>query len=109
VAALPLYSKLLHAVTGFTGTSTFSVPAGFTVVVRDIDVVVGIAAGITVVAYDGAGNTFWGVDTGVTTSTKTTFSWRGRQVIPGPDYFSITCDGACDFRSSGYLLSGVAP
>lgn len=109
MTALPLYSKLLLAETGFTGEASLEVPAGYTVVVRDIDVVVGITAGLAVWAYDTTGAQFFGYTWGATTYTKQTASWRGRQVIPGPGYFYVSCDGECDFRASGYLLSGVSP
>lgn len=109
MAALPLYSTVLLAETGFTGEAALAIPAGFTVVVRDIDSVVGVSAGGTIWAYDTGGVQFWGYTFGATLAGKTTSSWRGRQVIPGPGYFYISTDFDADFRASGYLLSGVAP
>jgi hypothetical protein len=109
MAATPLYSRVLIANHAFTGEAALEVPAGFTVVVRDIDAVVGIGAGAAVWAYDTDGVQFWGVNFGVTTYNFNTLSWRGRQVIPGPGYFYISTDASADIRASGYLLSGVAP
>lgn len=109
MTALPLYSRVLISSAGITGTGTFAVPAGFTVVVRDIDVVAGISVGGLVIAYAGDGAKFAANQFGTVSLDYTLWSWRGRQVIPGPDVFSITTDFACDIRSSGYLLSGVAP
>jgi len=105
MAYLPAYSHVLLAETGFTGEASFEVPAGQLVVVRDIDAVVGITAGLSIWAYDTIGAQFWGYTWGATTYTKQTASWRGRQVIPGPGYFYISTDGECDFRASGYILS----
>lgn len=103
--ALPLYSSVLIANHGFTGEAALEIPVSTVCVVRDIDVVVGITAGLAVWAYDTDGVQFWGYTWGATTYTKQTASWRGRQVIPGPGYFYISTDGAADIRASGYLLS----
>lgn len=104
MARIPVYSTLLHSLSGFVGEAAFLVPAGQIVVVRDIDVVVGISAGVLVWAYDTSGAQFWAKDFGVTTAGKTWDGWRGRQVIPGPGFFYISTDAACDVRASGYLL-----
>lgn len=109
MAALPLYSRVLVSAGGLTGTATLDVPAGFTVVVRDIDVVVGISVGLLVYGYAGDGVKFAANAFGTVTEDFTLWSWRGRQVIPGPDTFNLTTTAACDVRASGYLLSGVAP
>lgn len=102
---LPVYSQLFHAVHSFIGVSNFEIPAGQRAIVRDIDLVVGISAGITLIAADGSRNQFWGLTTDVVGAGKRTYSWRGRQVIDGPGFFTIDVDAECDFRSSGYLLS----
>jgi len=109
MTSVPLYSRVLIANHAFTGEASFEIPAGFTVVVRDIDAVTGIGAGCAVWAYDNDGVQFWGVNFGVTTYNFNTRSWRGRQVIPGPSFFHISTDASCDIRASGYLLSGVSP
>ena len=109
MTALPLYSRVLISSAGITGTATLDVPAGFTVVVRDIDVVAGISVGGLVYAYAGDGAKFAANQFGTVDLDFTLWSWRGRQVIPGPDTFNITTDFACDVRASGYLLSGVSP
>jgi hypothetical protein len=107
--ATPLYSRVLLAEHDFTGESAFEVPAGLTVVVRDIDVVTGVSLGGTVWAYDSDGVQFWGYTQTSLTGGKQWAGWRGRQVIPGPGFFYISSDYSADFRSSGYLLSGVSP
>lgn len=109
MASVPIYSRILISSSGLTGTATLDVPAGFTVVVRDIDVVAGISVGGLVYAYGGDGTKFAAYNFGTVSLDFTLWSWRGRQVLPGPDTFNITTDFACDVRASGYLLSGVAP
>lgn len=109
MTSIPLYSTVLISESGFTGEATLEVPAGFTVVVRDIDAVAGISVGLAVFAYGTDGAKFWGVNFGTVTDDFDTLSWRGRQVIPGPGTFNISTTAACDIRASGYLLSGVAP
>lgn len=105
MAFQPVYSTLLISEPGFTGEASLEIPSGDVCVVRSIDAVVGITAGLSVWAYgtDGAG--FWGYTWGATTYAKQSASWRGRQVIPGPGFFYISTDGACDIRASGYILS----
>lgn len=107
--AVPLYSAFLMGETGFTGEASLAIPAGLTLVVRDIDAVIGISLGGTIWAYDTNGIQFWGYTFSTLAAGKQTASWRGRQVIPGPGFFYISTDYAADFRASGYVLSGVAP
>jgi hypothetical protein len=109
VTSIPLYSSLLIANAAFTGEATFEVPSNITLVVRDIDAVVGIQVGTSVWAYDTAGVMFWGVNFGVTSLPFNTLSWRGRQVIPGPGFFNISTSASADIRASGYLLSAASP
>jgi len=109
VAAIPVYSRMLLGEHDFTGEASLEIPAGYTVVVRDIDAVAGISLGGTVWAYDTDGVQFWGVTFSSISGGKDTLSWRGRQVIPGPGFFYISSDFSADFRASGYLLSGVSP
>lgn len=107
--ARSLYSRLLVSAGGLVGTVTLEVPDGYTVVVRDLDVVAGISVSGLVYAYAGDGVKFAAYNFGTITTDFVLWSWRGRQVIPGPDTFNVTTDFACDVRASGYLLSGVAP
>jgi len=106
VAALPIYSSFLVGATEYLGTQTLEIPSGAVCVVRDIDAVCGTGIGASIWAYDNAGIKFWGVTFAVSDLVFTTASWRGRQVLPGPDFLHITTDSALDFRCSGYLLSG---
>jgi len=105
MAVVPIYSSVLLAEHDFTGESALEIPAGVVCVVRDIDSVAGISLGGTVWAYDTAGVQFWGYTFSSISGGKTTASWRGRQVIPGPGYFYISSDFSADFRASGYLLN----
>jgi hypothetical protein len=104
----PIYSALLLAESGFEGEAAFEVPEGITLIVRDIDVVAGISLGGQVWAYDTDGAQFWGYTFTEVTGGKVSAAWRGRQAIPGPGYFYVSTDFTCDFRASGYLLTGVA-
>lgn len=105
--ATPLYSYLFLAESGFTGEAAFEIPDGLVAVVRDIDVVAGISVGGQVWAYDTAGHQFWANTFTEITGGKVWAGFRGRQVVPGPGYVYVSTDFACDFRCSGYLLSGA--
>jgi hypothetical protein len=101
-----IYSRVLLAEAGFIGEAALEIPDGFVCVVRDIDLVYGIAVGLTAWAYDTSGIKFWGVVVSGD-HTFTTVSWRGRQVIPGPGFVYLSTNAACDFRMSGYLLTAA--
>jgi hypothetical protein len=106
--ATPLYSSVLLAEGGFTGEAALEIPDGLVCVVRDIDAVAGISLGGLVWAYDTNGVQFAALSFEPDLSVKQWSPWRGRQVIPGPGYFYISSDFECDFRASGYMLSGAA-
>lgn len=105
MAAIPVYSSQLIAETGFTGTATLEIPAGVVCVVRDIDAVAGVGIGASVWAYDNAGVKFAANTFSTVTVTFALWSWRGRQVLEGPDFLHLSTDAALDIRASGYLLN----
>ena len=105
MTAVPIYSSLLLAKHDFTGEASLEIPTGVVCVVRDIDAVVGISSGGTLWAYDNAGVQFWGYTFGTVLAGKQTASWRGRQVLVGPDYLHVSTDFSGDFRVSGYLFN----
>lgn len=109
MSAIPVYSIVLVSNHGFTGVATFEVPSSFTCVVRDIDVVAGISVGGLAFAYGSDGAQFAANNFGTVTEDYSLWSWRGRQVFPGPDLIHFQTDFECDIRASGYLLSGVGP
>jgi hypothetical protein len=109
---IPVYSTVFITNPALDGEASYEILAGYTAVVRDIDVVwdgpdpiVGPAAW----AYDTIGTQFWGVYETEITDLFVTWSWRGRQVIPGPGFVYLSTDNTANARMSGYLLEGTAP
>lgn len=102
--AVPVYSTRFVAEAGFTGSAAFAVPAGYLVVVRDIDVVAFVGTGVTIEAGIGGSAVFWSL---TLNPTITPFwgSWRGRQIINAGEQLVISTDAPADFAASGYLLS----
>jgi len=103
--AIPVYSEVLIREHSFTGTATVDTPGGSLIIVRDIDVEVGISDGGTVTAQDQDGVQFWAFTETSVEVGKVWFGWRGRQVIVSGGSFSLVTDFECDIRASGYVLS----
>lgn len=107
---LPLYSKLLAAIAGGTGTTTVGpVPAGFIWIVRDVDGV-GNGSGAAGTLYlelidpSAAIVIFAAFDLPATGNTNT--PWRGRQVLPEGWSLRVLPAGAYwQGAISGYQLS----
>lgn len=103
----PVYSTRILEAAGLASTIVYTVPAGYVLIIRDLDVYCH-ATGVDHVYLVGAtGQTIWHQEFDV----STTFygSWRGRQVIYAGEQVSITAamsvlDGA-DVTLSGYLLA----
>lgn len=98
-----VYSKRLIQAQALNGSASFTVPAGYTCVVRDLDAFVasgGSGAGLfligaggqTMAAYNSIGSAF------------AVFAWRGRQVLEAGETVTVTTTGPCDVTVSGYLL-----
>ena len=101
---MPIYSRSLVAAAGLSGTVTSVVPAGTTVVIRDVDVTLGVSAGVLVTLVGANGQVIWAWSSGVTTD-KTSAQWRGRQVIEAGQTFSVVTSAPADVTVSGYVLA----
>jgi len=79
---------------------------GYTAVVRDVDAFwsLGLAAA-QLNLFDGNDATFVYAYLGDGGITSELYSWRGRQVIPEGETFTVHTDSALDVRVSGYLLT----
>lgn len=99
-----VYSTRFAAVQGLNGTLDLVFPAGFIVVLRDLDVYNGSGGVASVFLRGNAGQAIyvhrWEVGDGASHE-----QWRGRQVLTPPEGASITCSLAMDVTLSGYLLS----
>lgn len=102
---IPVYSTNFITVHGLNGTRSYSVPAGYIVVLRDLDVYYGGGLGAaTVFLQNGLGAAIWSNAFGALASGQYA-SWRGRQVINNPYSVSIVTDSPMDVMLSGYLLT----
>lgn len=102
----PPYSTrfLLYSGSAAGTVASFTVPAGYVAVLRDIDLLATSAAltGAIVQAGTAYPGILWTGPTAATTSR----AWRGRQVFYAGEV--IRCyvfDGSWDVLASGYLLS----
>jgi hypothetical protein len=104
--ARPAYSTNLLAIREEAGTFTYTVAAGFVVVVRDVDAFwsYGLTpASLNVVGDLGETFAFWFADSVEPISQS--FEWRGRQVFESGTSFSVITSSALDVRVSGYVLT----
>jgi hypothetical protein len=104
--ARPAYSTNLLSLREFEGTATYTVAAGFVVVVRDIDAFWSFGltlASLNVVGDLGETFAFWTI-TPLSTNSQS-FQWRGRQVFESGTSFSVITNSALDVRVSGYVLT----
>lgn len=101
-----LYSTQFAAVQGLVASShTYTVPAGFIAIVRDIDAFADTSGTSTfLVARGPASNVFFYAEFLLaTTSSK---EWRGRQVLNTGETLVLQAGpAAVDVMASGYLLS----
>ncbi len=99
----PVYSTRLLGAVGLVGTLSYTVPAGFVAVIRDLDAYNGGGITVTNITLHGSGGqTIWQDDS---TTLSRNSAWRGRQVIFAGETFDVHTTGAWDVTVSGYLLS----
>jgi hypothetical protein len=101
----PVYSERFVAVSGLTSIVSYTVPAGYRMVLRDIDIFQGSQPTAPDFRCRGAGGaTIFQITGGVLTDTWS--AWRGRQVFyEGERVDFIANVGNCDVTASGYLLT----
>jgi hypothetical protein len=106
--ATPVYSTRFLEAHGLTGTLSYTVPSGFTAIVRDVDSFIGTPVGVNALFLHGAlGQAIWW--TQATIGQSQYASWRGRQVFQEGESIEVEADvgtfDAYDVTVSGYLLS----
>jgi hypothetical protein len=100
-----IYSTRFIAVKGGTTLHTYTVPAGFVAVIRDVDTYASSEFSAAQVFLEGhLGQALWAWTAGL--GQESYGSWRGRQVINAGETFGLRfniseADGTC----SGYLLT----
>lgn len=100
---IPVYSVRFFAEHGLNGTVTYTVPAGFKAVLRDLDAYNGGGVISTSVFLEGNnGQSIWSDSSSAQAKVS---QWRGRQVIEPGETITLTTTGAWDITVSGYLLS----
>jgi hypothetical protein len=99
-----VYSTRLIEQAGLTGNVGFTVPEGFTCVLRDVDCYVANYDTETGFYFAGAvGNILWRVV--FPDSAESSQQWRGRQVFNPGDIITFAAQAnPVDFAASGYLL-----
>lgn len=99
-----VYSDRFIEELGLNGTVTYTVPSGFTVVVRDIDCYASAGAiNNSHLRFTGyLGETLWFFV--VSAQQQASGMWRGRQTFRQGEGFGIVTDAAFDVRVSGYVL-----
>lgn len=101
----PVYSTQFLVAADVSGFIEYTVPDGFTGVLRDVDVFMRPnAAGGAVTILGNAGNVIAYFTAGI--DTAVIGAWRGRQVIPeGQTITANVLTGLADYALSGYLLT----
>lgn len=103
-----VYSKRLAQALGFPNGSSivYTVPAGYTAVVRDIDCYTSAGVSNADLFFEGAiGNTFFRAE--VVALTQDSPQWRGRQILFAGETLTVnnTSSVSWDFAISGYELA----
>lgn len=100
-----VYSTPFIYVTGLDGATTYTVPDGYTAIVRDCDVFMGSQVlGAVLQLLGAAGQCFFYVSSDPLTPVWV--PWRGRHVLSAGDTFTASVTtGNADVSVSGYLLS----
>lgn len=102
--ARAVYSTRFLEEVGLDGLASYTVPAGFTAVLRDLDAynASGIAVG-RIFLLGHLGQTIWFA---VSAEEQDTYqSWRGRQVLLEGEKFTVNTEVHWDVTVSGYLLT----
>lgn len=101
--ATPVYSVRLAAQHAYTGTLDVFAPTGFTMVLRDIDVVYDGSPAAEISILGTAGQFIWFCQS---PGGAEIFQWRGRQVFAEGEFFQFQVgSGSWDFTASGYWLA----
>jgi hypothetical protein len=99
-----LYSVRFFGIQGLNGVASYTVPAGYRAVVRDLDVYCdNSGAGGTFFFKGPASQTIWHLSLAATATTDG--QWRGRQVFNTGETFLVDADTNSDVTVSGYLLT----
>jgi hypothetical protein len=99
-----VYSVKFFELHGLNGVSSVTVPAGHNYIVRDLDVYCdNSGAGGTFFFKGNQSQTIWHLSLAAFATTDG--QWRGRQVFPAGQSFSVVADTNSDVTVSGYDLT----
>lgn len=103
MGGLGVYSTRFLAWSSETTPGPYEVPAGYVLVLRDLDVYSG---GGAIISWKLSVNDVATITGGQFTdeSIPQTATWRGRQVLQAGEFLTFASDGATDGLASGYLL-----
>lgn len=102
--ARTVYSEHLYSAVGLNGSASRSVPAGFRLVLRDVDVYNGAGGTATFFLKGGLGQVIWAHRWALGDGASSE-QWRGRQVLDEGFSWSVSTTLPMDVTVSGYLLS----
>lgn len=107
--ASSVYSTLLIAVVAIDPSAEYTVPAGYTVVVRDVCMLFYGSPADTSGGVQGAGDGAW-IAYCLQVDPYQFYHWEGRQVIgPGDSVHALASgENEVSIRVSGYLLQNVS-
>lgn len=103
---LSVYSHRIYAEAGLNGSYVYTVPAGYVLVLRDIDAYANVTlASREIHVLGSAGQTIWWHAWNSTSNAQETAQWRGRQVLIAGETLTFTTSDLIDITASGYLLA----
>jgi hypothetical protein len=104
-----VYSRSFISQAGGSGDWTYDVPAGYTAIIRDIDIYWGSQATPPSGRVLGNAGQAFATWQGAILAPNI-MNWRGRHVIAGPGVVTVRVDnGNADISVSGYLLVTDGP
>lgn len=102
--ASPVYSTRFIAHAGLDGSSSYTCPVGFVMVLRDLDVYYSNLEPGSVEMIGSESQVIW-QNTMSGADVQSYASWRGRQVFTGGESVSLVTEHPTDVTLSGYLLT----
>lgn len=102
-----VYSTAFFAENAFTGSAVYTVPAGKTAYIRNIDVVwiEGLSSAEFQIHGTAGQNFFVATFDPISDHSDSWRQWFGQHIVAEGDSFSIHADSALDISVSGYLLT----
>ena len=102
--AVPVYSHNFFGIKGLSGAFSYTVPAGFTAVIRSVDAYNSSTFTTNLFLHGSAGEAIWWARNNFPGGSFYA-SFRGRVIINELSTFDVTTDAEWDVNVNGYLLT----